>query len=204
MHYFHQLTFKCGAAQMFLTILLLYWLISQHCVEKTTNQFGKFLRIQYSYNLFLLGEYTVSVMLSPDITRTVHKFSPGKLRLCHNLTNLNILNCFELDTKLFTDCVKFWSNLQVFSFVNCTQFTEQEITYILTSLPNLYYVDGTGTQDIIFCNALNIVCSLMKLEAINLEPKYLYFERNDWTRLISQFKSISFGCSITRMLPNKL
>ena len=155
------------------------------------------------YRYFLvtfLGDYMVSIMLSPDETRTLQKFRPTNLKYCCNLTNLNISNCFDLDAKIFMDSIQFCSKLEFLCFVNCTQFTEQDITEMLTSLINLTYVDGTGTQEIIFCNALNIVCSLHKLEAINLEPKYIVFERKDWQRMMSKFHWISFGHSIRRMV----
>ena len=129
------------------------------------------------------------------------RFHPEMFSFCTQLTNINLSNCFELESSVTVKSLKKCLNLEVIILLNCTQFTEQQLTDLLSSLVNLEYVDCTGTQEMIFCNCLNIVCSLLKLRKINVEPKYLLFEKIDWQRMVSNFKEISFGHSIRRMLP---
>ena len=76
------------------------------------------------------------------------------------------------------------------------------MTDMLCSASNLEVVDCSGTQEMIFCNGLSIVCSLFNLRKINVEPKYTVFERDDWERLVKKFHFISFGHSIMRMFPH--
>ena len=73
---------------------------------------------------------------------------------------------------------------------------------MLCCLPNLEYVDCTGTQGMGFCNCLNIVCSLHRLRNINVEPKYMILEKADWERMVRKFSLIKFGVSIMRMFPH--
>ena len=122
--------------------------------------------------------------------------------LCIQLTHINLANCFDLDTRITLESLVECRNLEEIILINCTQFSEQELTRLLSSLLKLEYVDCTGTQEMIFCNGLAIVCSLVNLRNINLEPKYIYFERKDWQRMMSNFKHITFGHSITRMAPS--
>ena len=122
--------------------------------------------------------------------------------LCCNLAILNLSNCSEVDPLIIMSGVEKCKSLTNISLVNCVQFSEQQMTQMLSMSQNLEYIDCTGTQEMIFCNGLTVVCSLWKLHSINLEPKYTYFERHDWERLVRTFYTIQFGHSIMRMFPH--
>ena len=120
-----------------------------------------------------------------------------------NLTTLNLSNCFDFDPKVVMEGVKSSSKLKMIVLINCVQFTEQQLVEMLTSLTDLEYVDCTGTQEMMFCNCLYIICSLLRLRKINVEPKYIVFEKGDWQRIVRKFHFIQFGHSIMRMIPQK-
>ena len=125
--------------------------------------------------------------------------NPSMIGLCANLTSLNLSHCFELEPLSTMRTVVKCKNLTAISLVNCLQFSEQQLTELLCSCVKLEYVDCSGTQDMIFCNCLSIVCSLSNLEKINVEPKYMFLEKRDWERLVRTFTKIQFGHSIMRM-----
>ena len=153
---------------------------------------------------YLVGtSYTTLLNVNSEDEAGIPNFNPNHLIFCSSLTHLDISNCFEMDPERFVENVKSCQLLNYFILVNCTQFSEKHLTTMLSSLPNLRYIHGTGTEGISFCNALYIICSLLKLRAINLELKYIYFERSDWIRMMNRFPSIQFGHSISRMLPAK-
>ena len=125
---------------------------------------------------------------------------PEMLKFCTHLTSINLANCFDMDSEIVVHSLKNCLKLEVIILINCVQFSEQQLTDLLTSLINLEYIDCTGTQDMIYCNCLNIVCSLIKLRNINVEPKYILFEKVDWQRMVSKFHQIKFGHSIMRVV----
>ena len=122
--------------------------------------------------------------------------------MCTNLTTLNLSDCFDLDPVSTMKSVMNCKQLTAIYLVNCLQFTEKQITDMLSSCTKLEVVDCSGTQELIFCNFLIIVCSLWKLQKINVEPKYTVFEKRDWERVCRQFSQIQFGHSIMRMFPH--
>ena len=142
-----------------------------------------------------------TAILSCGFEREISSFDSSMLSNFTNLKHLDLSHCFTLEpTSLITNILKCLS-LKTIKLVQCDQFSEEQLTNLLCGLPNIEYADCSGTQDISFCNALLIVCSLNKLRTINLEPKYLLLENKDWKRMVTTFHFITFGRSIMRMFP---
>ena len=148
-----------------------------------------------------VGKCMATAILSCGFQRDINNFDPKMLEKFCNLKNLDLSHCYMLEaTSLLTNIVK-CSHLTHIKLVHCTQFSEQQLTKLLCDLQNLEYADCTATQEMSFCNCLLVLCTLTKLRAINVEPKYIILERKDWERMIKQFNFITFGHSVMRMFP---
>ena len=130
----------------------------------------------------------------------ITNFQPSDLNFCPDLEELDISNRLYLDPVSFVLSVVNCKNLKIIKFVNCRQFTEEQITYMLWKLKKLQYIDGTRTQAIRFCNFLSIITSLRKLRCISLEPKFPVEEQKDWIRVVKNYPLV-FGHAINRIVP---
>ena len=119
---------------------------------------------------------------------------------CSDLEELDISNQLNIDAVKFARCVVKCQKLKVLELINCRQFTENQLTYILCNLKQLEYIDGTRTQPIRFCNFLSIIVSLKKLRCISLEPKFPTEEKKDWKRVVQTYHLV-FGHAIKRIVP---
>ena len=149
-----------------------------------------------------VGDVVTCIFLGNREKRFIQSFESSKLKFCINLSKLDMSGCWHINPEIVMAAVKHCSHLKEILLENCTQFTEQQMRDMLSSLEKLEFINCTGTQEMIYCNALQIISSLYELEAINVEPKYIIFERNDWKRLVEKFHLIRFGHSIMRMFPH--
>ena len=143
---------------------------------------------------------SLRVITFDGIHDTINNFQPRMLNLCNFLEELDISYGVNVNANLFVQSVTSCRNLKIFKFRNCTQFSESQITQMLSKLVTLVYVDGCKTQPVRFCNFLLIICSINKLNCIGLEPKYGSLEQKDWARLVRNYP-ITFSHSIREILP---
>ena len=134
------------------------------------------------------------------INDKINNFQPSMLTLCNNLEELDVSYCLSLNPDQFLHSVLFCKSLKVLKFRACTQFSEGQITEMLSSLLTLVYVDGCKTEPIRFCNFLLIICSIEELHCIGLEPKFPRLENKDWSRIVRNFP-IFFSHSIREIVP---
>ena len=151
--------------------------------------------------MFLGNSVAFSIISNGEET-IIPSVDASKLKFCLNLCKLDMSDCWNINPQLVIVAIQNCSHLKEISLENCTQFTEQQMTQMLTSLEKLEFINCTGTQDMIFCNGLQIVASLWYLKAFNVEPKYITFEKKDWERLVETFHLIKFGHLIMRMFPH--
>ena len=119
---------------------------------------------------------------------------------CLNLQELEISNIAKCKTEDFVKYVQGCKQLIMLNIESCKNFSEQQLTEMLSNMPQLVSVNATNTEPIRFCNFLLIICSLNNLRAINMEPKFPKLEMKDWCRVFSTFE-IHFGHSIASNIP---
>ena len=134
------------------------------------------------------------------IQDTINNFQPSMLNYCHDLEELDVSYCLTLNPDQFLQSVLYCKSLKVFKFRACTQFSEGQITEMLSNLVTLLYVDGCKTEPIRFCNFLLIICSIKELNCIGLEPKFPRLENKDWSRIVRNFPAL-FSHSIREIVP---
>ena len=118
------------------------------------------------------------------------------------IRHLDISGCTNIDATLFVDCIPQCKDLIQIEMVGCKQFSSSQMVRIMSNLPKLEWVDCTMASQIHFCDTYTIVCALICLRAINVEPNLSFSPIPDWHKLVSTFLSVQFGHSIMALLPD--
>ena len=118
------------------------------------------------------------------------------------ITTIDLSGCMAIDPTSVIDCVQYFTKVTTFVCRGCSHFSQYNLTGIVTKIAKLCYFDATYCGDVSSVQAYVMLASAKNLEKYSVMPAIEKNYINEWSKLLSTFRMVTFGHPVRAILPN--
>ena len=137
------------------------------------------------------------------VANAIGQFKPQMLAYLHDIVEVDITGCVDIDPDDFTDFIQSCSKLRFLYMSGCYQFQKAHIVEFMQNLPNIQTIDVTECSKLDYQSIYELLEVLFNLKIFHFDPEEILSSRFKWRQLVKDaFVRVEFSQSLIMHFPS--